>query len=342
MLNLLLLFFLRRFSFSSGFESTYYRSSEVNCTITKFYKSSLLELKWIRIVDEVSEKSHAWTKGCKVVREDVAQIKTLLGHYEDWKNKSRIEDPLPGSWQQEGIMSYFEVNETCGGVARVMQVPIEPLIGFLRHPAVHCLNTKQSIVDKNYMFLSNREQIIPRLKTQGVVTRFYLFDLGASLYTSGLGGASQQWFVEVYRERGIEFDRILAWEASKHEPNAIFAEYTKDVAGKVSYFNVPAPMDVNDKMSPIRMIKTIVRPNDFLVLKIDIDNDPVEIAIIKSFIDDPSFTNLIDEFFFEHHVTNSPMEFLGWGLDPKVNNLTESYDLFVKLRNAGVRAHSWV
>ena len=132
------------------------------------------------------------------------------------------------------------------------------------------------------------------------------------------------------------------WEASKHEPNAIFSEYPKDVAGKISYFNVPAPMDVNDKMSPIRMIKTIVRPNDFLVLKIDIDNDPVEIAIIKSFIDDPSFTDLIDEFFFEHHVTKSPMEFMGWGTSPKVSNLTESYNLFVKLRSAGVRAHSWV
>ena len=59
---LLLLFFLGR---SDSFESTYYRSSEVNCTVTKTYKSSALELKWIRIVDEVSEKSHAWTKGCK-------------------------------------------------------------------------------------------------------------------------------------------------------------------------------------------------------------------------------------------------------------------------------------
>lgn len=72
--------------------------------------------------------------------------------------------------------------------------------------------------------MSNREQIVPRLMRTNSVSRNYLFDLGASLYTSGEGGASQQWFVDVYRERGIEFDRILAWENKIHDLKVIFAD----------------------------------------------------------------------------------------------------------------------
>ena len=46
--------------------------------------------------------------------------------------------------------------------------------------------------------------------------RAFLFDLGCSTYNAGLGGASQSWFVEKFRSHGIEFDRILAWEAMNH------------------------------------------------------------------------------------------------------------------------------
>ena len=43
--------------------------------------------------------------------------------------------------------------------------------------------------------------------------RAFFFDVGASIYNTGAGGASQSWFVETYRRGGVEFDRIFAWEA---------------------------------------------------------------------------------------------------------------------------------
>lgn len=330
---------------ATSFVSTFHNITEVACTVERIYHSSILELKWIGIIDGVSERTPAWAKGCKIIKDDEAKIRTLLSQYDEWRKFARIENPISGAWQNDGILSYFETRENCGGDSLTMLTPIEPLIGFLRHPAAHCLNTKHSstsVLDKNYMFMSNREQIAPRLMRNNSVSRNYLFDLGASLYTSGYGGASQQWFVDVYRERGIEFDRILAWENSLHDPKVIFADYPKDVVGKVSYFNVQAPIDAEDRMSPIRLIKALVKPHDFLVFKIDIDNDPVELAIVNSFMDDANITDLIDEFYFEHHVTNNPLEFQGWGLLDKTNNITQSYALFKKLRAAGIRAHSWV
>lgn len=350
------LFFSRLFTLSTltaltttvAFTATFHNSTEVRCTIERIYHSSALEKKWIEIIDHVSDRTPAWEKGCKKVKEDEDKIRKLLQHYSEWRKQARNGSPLNESWPDEGIMSYFETKEICSdSTTQTMKTPIEPLIGFLRHPAYHCLKSvpdfaNVDIVDKNYMFMMNREQIVPRAKRNNVVTRNYMFDLGASLYTTGAGGASQQWFVDTYHERGIDFDRIFAWEATKHEPTKIFADYPGDVAGKISYYNVPCPTDVNDTMSPIRMIKALVRPDDFLVFKIDIDNDPVEIAIINSFIDDRNVTDLIDEFFFEHHVSNNPVEHRGWGLGQKINNITESYALFEKLRKIGIRAHSWV
>ena len=52
--------------------------------------------------------------------------------------------------------------------------------------------------------------------------RRFLFDLGASTFRAGTGGASQQWFVETYAAHGIVFDRILAWEAINMTADRIF------------------------------------------------------------------------------------------------------------------------
>ena len=185
----------------------------------------------------------------------------------------------------KGILSYFENVETCNGVKETEEIPIEPLIGFLRHPKVFCLNHHNN-VDKEYLFLLNSFQIFPTPKRNRVVGKKFLFDLGASLYNEGIGGASQQWFVEEYLKRGIDFDRIFGWEVTKHTPEEIYQRYPNNVVGKTTYFNLPADTDLGGKMSPIRMIKELVKPHDFLVIKIDIDNDPVELEIILSFIDD--------------------------------------------------------
>ena len=57
---------------------------------------------------------------------------------------------------------------------------------------------------------------------------------------------------------------------------------------------------------------------------------------------DDGLVGLVDEFYFEHHVSKgSPMAYHGWGHHVP-RSLAQSYDLFLRLRRAGVRAHSWV
>ena len=47
---------------------------------------------------------------------------------------------------------------------------------------------------------------------------------GASTYLKGWGGASQKVMLEGYKRHGIEFDRILLWEAGKVDPAQLYGE----------------------------------------------------------------------------------------------------------------------
>jgi hypothetical protein len=90
-----------------------------------------------------------------------------------------------------------------------------------------------------------------------------------------------------------------------------------------------------------------VRPDDFVSFKLDIDTPGVEVPIALELLNNPEFTELVDEFFFELHFR---CEFLGklcWGLTMPENFLgfklsrSGALDFFAKLRHKGIRSHFW-
>ena len=95
---------------------------------------------------------------------------------------------------------------------------------------------------------------------------------------------------------------------------------------------------------PLTFIKHLTKPKDFVVF--DIDSPLVEIALVKQLMADPQLVELVDEFYFENHVSGSPMQWHGWGdlqnSSADLSSLPESYKLFTFLREHGIRAHSWV
>ena len=172
-------------------------------------------------------------------------------------------------------------------------------------------------------------------------------DLGASTWNAGLGGPSQSWFYDSYKRHGLEFDRLLLWEAEPKPVSEIFSSLPEDLWHKYQYFNWPASSNSSDPSSPLRIIKTIAEPGDFVVLKLDIDTPEVEMAILRELLRDPELLELVDEFFFEHHVLFGPMNnawFKSENPDPPPTRetLADSYALFRKMREQGLRAHSWV
>ncbi len=202
----------------------------------------------------------------------------------------------------------------------------------------HTIDSKT--LDKSYM-------MVPFIHEVTIPTAYkWLFDVGASTYNKGAGGASQSWFVDTYRKHGIEFDRIIGWEAKQIDPNKQWSTVPADIKRKTSWYNIPAKAVVGDPDNPLTFIKELTKAEDYVVFKLDIDTPAVEVALVQQLMDDEDLLELIDEFYFEHHVSGSPMQWHGWGnlTTSKVTlgRIEDSYNIFTFLRERGVRAHSWV
>lgn len=149
-----------------------------------------------------------------------------------------------------------------------------------------------------------------------------------------------RWFVDTYRARGVEFDRILAWESTPQKPAHLFRSFPQDILVKLSYFNVGVDPSPSALHHPWSILKALVEEEDFVVVKLDIDTASVEEELVLQLMRDAQLCRLIDEFYFEHHTTGNPM--MGYWRDEIGQDITDSYAMFAYLRELGVRAHSWV
>lgn len=82
-------------------------------------------------------------------------------------------------------------------------------------------------------------------------------------------------------------------------------------------------------------------PDDFVVVKLDIDTPVIEDALVDQILNQTSLSSLIDEFFFKHHVNMKPLA-QSWETDQYPQTTAASYKLFHQLRMRGLRTHSWV
>ena len=113
--------------------------------------------------------------------------------------------------------------------------------------------------------------------------------------------------------------------------------------GKINYYNFPVNAVQDSVNNPLTILKDIATTEDFVAIKIDIDAPLIETPLIHQIIADPVLCDLIDELYFEHHVHGSPMVHMGWGSRmPHNETLISSYEIFSKLRELGIRSHSWV
>lgn len=79
------------------------------------------------------------------------------------------------------------------------------------------------------------------------------------------------------------------------------------------FYNVPISSDPLHPDSPLRFIETIATHHDFVSFKLDIDHPDTEMPIALALLNNPKYTNLVDEFFFELHFQCEVMTSCGWG-----------------------------
>lgn len=155
----------------------------------------------------------------------------------------------------------------------------------------------------------------------------------AAVSTAAIG---TRWFYEYFRSKSLSFDRIIAFEASQYAPKSYWNQIPDDVMGKLTFINTG--VETSGKLNPWNILKTIAKPEDYVIIKLDIDTSPLEMALCNQIVNDRSISSLIDEMFFEMHVTVKEMAPY-WGNPP--GELKDTYNLFRKMRELGIRMHSW-
>lgn len=158
-----------------------------HCIETKKYISSSTELRWVEKIDHFADNTREWKVGCEEVRKDSDLIVKYLNYWKEreeiWtKSKDLGYTFAKANEFPKDILSYFEITETCDNEpVKTSMVPIEPLMGFLRHPLHHCIEKSSTYyVNKDYMLPVFAHEIDPMKNNDQFVARNFFFDLGES------------------------------------------------------------------------------------------------------------------------------------------------------------------
>lgn len=243
--------------------------------------------------------------------------------------------PVRPSSMNEHVMSKFVFEDETTGEQYVEY--IEPLVAALRHPLTHCFRFPTR-------FSLSRSYLVPPPQINTAANKLY-FDAGASSWGIGPGGPSLHYFWQVWKRHGIDFDHVYAYEMTTTEKEFYETVPDHDTRKKVHYKQcaVSSDPDIDTEEQPFlpKLIKRVASSkDDYVLFKLDIDSPEVEARNIDFILQDDD--NVIDELAWEHHVDGNYLMLGQWGNITTHMSLLESYQYFLKLRQKGIRAHSWV
>ena len=212
---------------------------------------------------------------------------------------------------------------------------IEPLVGHMRHPYGLPACTPPGVAsadiqDRSYLMLLGDDAAAIRARYPG---RAILFDAGTNKYATSLG-----YLIPAYAEFGIHFDAVYAWEYTPANATQYWDSVPADVKPRLHFYNAPVTPDPGSDMNPVDWIRDLYQPGDYIVFKLDIDNDAVEGELIQQVLDMEGAGDMIAEMFFEKHYLAADMkQYFG---SPQTQ-YPAALRLMHALRAKGVRVHYW-
>lgn len=326
------------------------------------YEPSAMELLWRRNIVE-------WKAApCDVLRDKfMGETQALLATF-----GAQGREPVEDATNRVAFLEEFAVADGRGLLShmtyvfqsgRTSRVALEPLFGILRDPRTSCPYSlaKQSpwhpILEKPaYMLIQDKFVVLhdPAIAALAALElpvinspahngrrqrRAFLFDLGGTHWTRDPAPGSR-WIFRQARRLGIDFDHVFVWEYVPTSSEKYYNKTPVEELSHVHFFNWGVNAVVGDAKNPLTMLLRVAGPDDFVAFKLDIDAQLIETEIVRQILADPEVSSRIDEFYWEHHVDMPDMaEF--WGKGVFSGSLADSYDLFTRLREVGVRAHSW-
>jgi hypothetical protein len=142
--------------------------------------------------------------------------------------------------------------------------------------------------------------------------------------------------LELYRDYGnIRFDHIYAFELKPENPKDVFAKLPRHLFPAYHWINVGINTDVNSPFNPWNLLRDQYVPDDFVVIKLDVDKTSIEVELIRQLLQDPQLIAIVDVLYWEHHVSLTE-----WY--PYQETMEKSLKLFAELRAKGIAAHYWV
>ena len=310
----------------------------------------------------------------------IARI-TFLGGAEEAAWRASLAAAAP-------LLSRLEYRDVVTG-ALVSSTLLEPLVGMLRDPRKVCSDYLGAAYAA-HPFVPPRELtwdilrpfffLDPDVKASVAALapcpsavplfsddapRALLFDVGASTWNDPTGFGIK-WLYELNEAVGIQFSHIYSWEAVPHGAD-FWDGVPLDARSRIHFFNIPASPQRESEASPLALLQKVARPQDYVVFKLDIDMESVEMPILLDMLS-PEISALVDDVYvsfflytsflctnslctnsrllfflqFEHHV-NVPEMLVHWrsSIENMSHTLVETYEIFTRLRRAGIRAHSW-
>ena len=213
------------------------------------------------------------------------------------------------------LLSRLEYRDVITG-ALVSSTLLEPLVGMLRdprkvcsdylgaayaaHPFVPPRELTWDILRPYFFFdpdvkasvaaLAPCPSAVPLFSDDA--PRALLFDVGASTWNDPTGFGIK-WLYELNEVVGIQFNHIYSWEALPH--GADFWEGVPlDVRSRIHFYNIPASPLRESEASPLALLQKVARPQDYVVFKLDIDMESVEMPILLDMLS-PEIAALVDD-----------------------------------------------
>ncbi len=317
--------------------------------VSSSYIPSALELQWTANIAAWDAELCA-TLASPAQRDAVALLLNLFDSQEFFEAGTSSHTDLLLRAGNAGLFSQLDVLLE-GGEKRT--VLLEPLIGMLRDPRTGCRDIRPDAwqpIPGGQLEKKMWHLVSPPVEGIGSVrrsrhgpesSRAVLFDIGATAW-----GANERhdahgarWLAGAYATVGVIFEDIYSWEAVQTKATDFFRNAELSDIGRMHFMNW-AVSSGDDFDNPWHLLKNITAPQDFVVVKLDIDTPEIEGKLVQQLLEDSGLRRLVDVFYYEHHMHTHDFEW-AWGHLGFQQTLKESYDIFVALRKLGIRAHSW-
>jgi len=215
---------------------------------------------------------------------------------------------------------------------------IEPLTPPMRFHKI-CEDVRKHLLSMDYL-VHDFETMCHNLKP---TSKRILIDMGASLSFHNKRGQPIVTLLELYEKFGFSFDHIYALEIAFTPPEEVYKELLPEkYFASYHWINTGVSHEEGNRMNPLNSILQKFDEDDFIVVKLDIDTNSIEVPLAKQLLeggDNRIYHRLIDQFYFEHHVHLG--ELGGSWEEPTSGTIKDSLDLFYGLREKGIPAHFW-